>query len=80
MSKINVEEIADKIIPALDEQYAKETNAIISGLNFDGKEDATQKAELLHAITIGLRNHLERFTIKVVQEVVDQLESGKNSI
>lgn len=79
LSKINVEKIAETISKELNDKYVEDIKTlVVDSVHNEYGSNTEKEAALLHGISQSLKNHIERFTITLVQEVVDQLEDSKS--
>lgn len=75
MSKIIVQDIANEIFDELDKLYKEDIQELMVKKVQEvegGRED--QIIAMLGGLSNALQNHLERFTIQLVQEVVDRIQ------
>lgn len=78
LSRINVEEIASKIAPKLEDQYLSDLKKLVVDATHEANDIVHKESLLLSGVATSLKNHIERFTVELVQAVVDRLESEKN--
>ncbi|MNC24635.1 hypothetical protein D3C81_358420 [compost metagenome] len=74
MSKINVKEIAESFFQELEQLYKDDIQKLVSDEVAKKETPLEQKLALVNGLASSLQNHTERFTIRLVQEVVDRLE------
>ncbi|MCW2277097.1 hypothetical protein [Heliophilum fasciatum] len=72
---VDVEEIAQDILNEIGERYLEEIEAAIALM--DDGNNGEMNAVLLYGIVSSLKCHTERFAIRLVQKVVDELERTK---
>lgn len=71
-----MQKIADSIVGELDPIYQEELdNMTTKKLEESTGDRIKDQAILLAGLSLALRNHAERFTTRMIQEVVNQLDS-----
>lgn len=74
MSKINVEEIAKSIFAELEQQYKSDVLKLAVEEVKKHESSEMQNVALINGLATALQNHAERFTVRLVQEVVDRIQ------
>ena len=74
MSKINVNEIAQEVFESITNILTDDIYKMVKDTN-SAESDNEKLVVLVSQLATCVRQHNERFTIKLVQAVVDKLES-----
>ncbi|THD16118.1 hypothetical protein CI793_09405 [Anoxybacillus ayderensis] len=71
-NRIDVKTLAESLLPRMNESFQKDFKNLISEIDKNDNQDEKWFL-LLHGIQQSVKNHSERFTIELVQKVVDEL-------
>lgn len=71
-NRIDVKSLAESLLPKMNESFRKDFKNLISESDKTDNQDEKWFL-LLQGIQQSIKNHSERFTIELIQKVVDEL-------
>lgn len=78
MSKIDVQSIYEKIFEPLEKDFKEELLGLLANIT-EADEANVNIGKTMVALVTALQNHSERFTVALVQKVVDEFEKSINT-